>query len=442
VSMASVLSAITGLLCAMALLGSCAWFGYLLARRAWETAPASVRWAAAATVSTGELLVVLYALSILSHFDRWWGLCALLLLAVFAHIAFDGAGAIGALKADRDAALRVWSGTGIAERILLLGGGALVLARAVRSLVAPPLGQDALVYHLLRAGRWVQSGTITWENGPDVWRYLEAYPPASDLWAAWAFLATHDDLLVGIAGTVPLAMCGLAVYALARTMQAPSDRAVVAAALVMFCPALNVFVTSAYNDSLMLCMFLAGATFTARAVERDGYCDALVAGAAFGIGASVKITALAWLAVAMVSMAALLVSKRRKPSSIAASLAMMTLGSSIVGFALVRSWFHTGSPVYPFGIDLLGIHWPHDELWELVTSARLFAPTYYLPNWFLPRTLFLPGLWHGREEMGLGPAVLMVLPAALAALPAAWHRSSSRAALLVMGTSTLLLCAS
>src|SRR4030095_4741815 len=41
------------------------------------------------------------------------------------------------------------------------------------ALSAPPLGWDALTYHLFRAGRWVHDGHASVVTAPDAWGYYE-----------------------------------------------------------------------------------------------------------------------------------------------------------------------------------------------------------------------------------------------------------------------------
>jgi len=386
-----------------------------------------------------ELIVVLHLLSALSLFERLWGLALLFALACAAHLAFDGRGAYQAWRRDRDAAWTALSKVGRPEQVVLGMGIFIATLRLLRSLIAPPMGQDSIVYHLLRAGRWVQSGQIGWESAPDVWRFIEAYPPAGDALPAWAMLATHSDSFVGIASAVPWAICWIGAYALARTMGGTTRGAAVAAGLVALCPAVSVYLTSAYNDALVLAMFLAGATFGARASKSTARIDFFLCGLAFGIAASIKITALVWLAIALIFILGRAAFVRPRSASLAAALGLLTLGASVAGLGMARAFAHTGSPVYPFGLKLLWIDWPRDELFELVTSARLFGPTDYLPTWHLPKMLFYPGLWKGRDETGLGPTVLLLLPATIAGAKIAWRQATSRTALLVATISSLVL---
>jgi hypothetical protein len=436
--MVSALHTVSGVVYAVAFTGTAFWFGYVLARRFVSNSSISTRWAAALTISFAEFVVAMHGLSAVSSFQRHWAVALLALLGGGAHVAFDGNAARATLRADVSAGWSAVRRLGMAPRVLLAACALLVGARLYRGLVAPPMGQDSIVYHLLRAGRWVQSGTIGWEDAPDVWRFIEAYPPAGDAVSAWAMLATHDDRFVGVAGVVPWLICLIGAHALARSLGAGTDRAFMAAGLVGSCPALCVYVTSAYSDSVVLGMFLVSAVFAGRASQSGARVDALLCGLSLGIAASVKYSAFAWLAVALLVVVAGVAIRRRTALAPAFAALWILAGASIACFGMARSFTHTGSPIYPFGLQVFGIHWPSDALFKLITSAKLYAPT-DLPHWYLPRILFTPGFWKGRDETGLGPTAILLLPAAIVAAKAAWRQTVPRAAIVFLALSTAVM---
>jgi len=428
----------SGVAYATAFLGTALWFGYVLACRFVINSSISTRWAAALTISFAELLVAMHGLSAVSSFHRHWAVALLALLGCGAHVAFDGNAARATMRSDVSAGWSAVRRLGMVPRMLLAACALLVGARLYRGLVAPPMGQDSIVYHLLRAGRWVQTGTIGWEDAPDVWRFIEAYPPAGDALSAWAMLASHDDRFVGTAGIIPWLICCVGAHALSRTLGASSDRAILAAGLVGSTPALCVYLTSAYSDSVVLGMFLVSAVFAGRASQSGAGVDALLCGLSLGIAGSVKYSAFAWLAVALLVVVAGAAIRRRTARAPVLAALVILAGASIACFGVLRAYSHTGSPIYPFGLQLLGIRWPSDELFTLITSAKLYAPT-DLPHWYLPRILFTPGLWKGRDETGLGPTVVLLLPAAIVAAKAAWRQTVPRATFVFIALSFAVL---
>jgi hypothetical protein len=104
---------------------------------------------------------------------------------------------------------------------------------------------------------------------------------------------------------------------------------------------------------------------------------------------------------------------------------------------LVRLWLRTGNPVYPFDVSSPGLHFAGNDLYALIRSTALYGtvkPSY--PDLF--RILFVPGLWHGRDETGLGPALpLLLIPSVLGAVACVRAQRGARSVAFLAGLAVL-----
>jgi hypothetical protein len=392
-----------------------------LASRMLPHAPSSLRLTGAAVIWAGMLYVAFRVLTAISVFG------ALPALALFAAIAW-GAGAprgepLGAPPRSP------W-GWAIVPGVLVL------LAGALRGAAAPPLGWDALTYHLARAGRWVHDGHAAILAAPDAWGYYEWFPRTGDSYWSWALLGMRDGGLLAAAGVAIVAGGALAAYAIARTMGARREGALLAAAAVVMTPAVANALTVAYVDNLVLALTLAGAALGIDALtRREGWGFAL-SGLALGLACATKYSMLQPLAGAALVVA------------FAAGLRRAALFAGAAAVPLVLEcadrWILAGSPVWPFRLALAGREiFPGNEELVALLQGKLALPgqAVFDPAGFLG-WLLSPGRHEFAQSLGVGPVMPVLAAIALIAFARAAHDRARRApALFALAVAVLTVTA-
>lgn len=279
---------------------------------------------------------------------------------------------------------------------------AVAVVRLGRALAHPPLATDALTYHLLRAGHWTRAGGLAREPAPDMWGYADFYPPIGDgLWAL-AMLPVHGDALLGAAAFAIWLAVPLGAYACVRGLEARRDLAALTAGAMACLPAVLVFSTPGYVDTLLLALIVLACAHLTLA-EGRGVGPAILAASVAG---GVKHTGL--VALAIVGLLALVIAARRGRGRqvLIASIG----GAALLALAYGHAALDTGNPLYPFSFSALG--WNGNEENALLHSGQLAPPELTrssatrLIGW-----LFWPTLELGVQHLNFGPVapVLLIL---------------------------------
>jgi len=326
------------------------WTSYLTALRLLRPAPTSVRASAATILSYWVLTFLFYALSPLGAFRLPIVLPTLLGSCALAHCAW-------AVRVDARATLvndclrgreLVTNVARSGLRWLAWGAAILILVLTLRASVAPPLGWDALTYHLVKAGRWVQAGGWTAQTGADAWSHYDYFPINGEVLWAWTMLIAQGDRYLGLAGIGVWLSSLLGTYTASRALGATEPRAVQAAIVLGFTPAVFRFVTTSYVDNVLLAAEMLSLVFVRRAVMHGSASDAVLALSALGFAAGVKPTALPPLGLGL-TVVALAAVWRRSPAGKRVWQALACLTAAAVALPpYVRAWIDKGSPSYPF----------------------------------------------------------------------------------------------
>lgn len=388
-----------------------AWTSYVFALRLTGDAPTSVRWCAAAVIGYWLQVSLFYALAAVNAFRLPVALLLCGALTALSHWAV-GRTQHAASRLREDLAhlgtlLRgLWQGPGYWALAL---AGLMVAIRATRALAAPPLTWDALTYHLLKAGRWVQSGGFAPEVAPDAWGYYEYFSPVGDIPFAWAMLAFHGDSFLALSGLAVWLTCALGTYAAARSLGAGGEYASLAALALGLVPAVVQHLTSYYVDTMLLACFVLAVPLLARSGRSGRGGDALLAAAALGICAGTKLTGLPILLLGAVTLVYL---RRRVGAPWRADLLLGAGCLAAVSVALLpylRGWVEQGSPLYPLPVTLGGrLLLPGNEALDWLLSAQRAehdAPISY----FLGELL---GARHASRGLGPTAPAVVVLAAA------------------------------
>jgi len=392
---------------------SAVWIGYLGARRLLPDAATSTRWAGTAIVAYGVLYALLRVLLLAHAFVLIVAAGALAAAGVAAHLRWGGRDAL--TEATKDAIRCAALVRSVVRGPWMAIGAALALvvgARLLRGLVLPPMGWDALVYHLFKAGRWVQMGTHVFQQAPLPWGHYEYMPAGGSCYWAWALLASRDGAMLAPAAGLVWASIVLAGYAAARRFGASQGTALACGAVIGTTPAVVSAMTASYVDNTALAACTLALVFAGGA--RDGAArsepgETLLLGIALGLGAATKTTLLPVLVLAGVLVAIRLALSKTPPRVRLAALfcfAAPALVVLVVEYG--RAFWDHGNPVYPFALSFAGFQ---------IAPAAVGAPVGadlapYLSDysWTEPlRWIFLPLRWPRSDFAGLGPGGIAAL---------------------------------
>ena len=347
--------------------------------------------------------------------------------------------------------------------LLALGavGALVVAARTVRALVAPPLAWDALTYHLLKSGRFVQSGGFAAERAPDAWGYYAWFPPGSEVVFAWSMLPFHGDDLLAVANLGVWLGCVVAAFGAARSFGADVERAALAALTVGFAPTVMQHLMASYADVALLSSVLLALVFLRRSGTSGREGEAVLAAAALAVCALVKHHGLPVAALG----ALWLVVRWWRDRGVSPRGALACAAAFAVALPhYLGTWIATGSPVFPITVELGGIEilrghpqlvWLLDRNWAgqegsiLPFYQALFSPggAGFGPAALVVAALALVGVAGllrdraSRPSLAFALAVVAVGFASVHAVPAfhhAWYESSARYVLPAFGMAVVV----
>lgn len=307
--------------------------------------------------------------------------------------------------------------------------GAFLLAGWARASVAPPLGWDALTYHLVKAARWTQGAGLYLDDGPDAWGYYRWFAWLGDAPWSWSLLALRSDL--GLASINLLVVVALVITTrtLARELGADEVVAWFAAAALALVPAVQRFWFTDYVENLLLACWLCALLFALRAWRARRKEDAAFALAAFALAAGIKLPGLALALVGATPIAIATLRGAFGPRWRAAACAVAIALPGAIHYALV-AW-HTGSPLHPHRLALAGrVIAPGNAELADVLHGREPAPL----------GPFLDGLLGAHlSNAGFGPAGTLLMVGGLLALALELWRGSRRAWALLLVASALVV---
>ncbi len=442
---------IANLATALVLLAACGWPSYLIAARLLPEAPASTRLAGAMLLAYGIFHVSFVLLLAVGLFGLPAALPLLVLLAAAVHLALRGTNGGALLRHDaqrlrdlaRDFARSLFAGGwraalyGLPQAIILALLATVVVARVARGLVAPPLGWDALLYHLFRAGRWVQQGHNVVQAAPDTWGFCEYYPAAGDAFWSWPLLAAGDGEFLAPTGLLIWIGLVLAGYATARTLGATRKLSMLSAISIAFTPALANALTAGYIDTISLTFFLLALLFTARCFATPTIAEALLAGLALGLATAAKVTMGPVMAIGWGFILVAAFRKRSGWQRYGVPLAACAIGVLLFLNSYWRVWLEKGSPFYPLPLTLFGrVLFKGNTEWSLVHSAKL------VHNLSTPGLLYL--IWpftqlYATDYLGLGPLSPAILVLGVIGWLKTFARPEQRGAMLFVLMIALIL---
>jgi hypothetical protein len=339
---------------------------------------------------------------------------------------------------------------GVARALGLAGLGLIVTGQvlALVAALAPPTAKDTLLYHYALPKAWIAAGRAI-EVPYNIAGY---YPLGVEMHAVWAMLLGASlgvrvaEAAAGATLFLFAPLLATTVYGWARERGADRAWAAVAALVIAWIPTGYDVAASAYVD-------LALTGYTALAVRMFGRWWATgrsrhLLGVAAGVGGALSIKLSAAFLLLPLALLGLLHALSRgqgereatRPGTAltaAGVLGALALGVTFAAPWYARNWIRTGSPLFPFYLEMWPAHapgWdldrsrlyetlfslygdvrsPFDYLWSpirLAVAAQPDRPAYYDGVLGIAFVFALPllgwALWRRRLDIELRLAVLM-----------------------------------
>jgi len=225
----------------------------------------------------------------------------------------------------------------------------------IDALFHPRFFHDPMTYQLTFAAEWLQQGKITLVPTP-FGDPSQAYAPSNaSLYYLWLILPLHMDLFA-LLGQFPfLLLAFFSVVGLAKLLQIPRPWHLLPPLFMLASPMVREQAASAYSDLALAALFAAAIFFFFR-TRRTGELTSFILGAmALGLMLGTKYNSLPLLVLALPLAAAakfsMMKSAKRWPLVAGAAMVLMILGG---GYWYARNAWLTGSPVYPFRVEVFG----------------------------------------------------------------------------------------
>jgi Dolichyl-phosphate-mannose-protein mannosyltransferase len=266
-----------------------------------------------------------------------------------------------------------------------------VIWRLLIAYALPPLGFDALWYHLTTVAGWVQAGRIS-RSPLSLWSAV--YPENGELFFAWPSVFLRSDTIVDSVQLGFAIIAAVAVAGIGRSVGLSVRAASLAALLFFLTPVVLSESTVDYVDLIFTASFLLAFHFVLRFLRSPTFaadgnssggpdlCLALLAGISGGICLGTKSLGILYCGVLVilliVHLSAAMIRRRVSLGAVGASVSLFLVPMATLGsFWYIRTWTRYGNPVYPIRVDLLG--------WQLFPGLPLgdflSAPDYVGPWW-------------------------------------------------------------
>ncbi len=298
--------------------------------------------------------------------------------------------------------------------------GALYAVLGAGAIVRPPSGYDGLYYHLPLIMRWLADGALTMY--PDALEYC--YPSNCEVWQMM-FLSTGSEALLNLSLIPAGIVLALGIAGVSRQLGATSRGAALAAVVVLVCPMVAFQMFGTYVDMfgtafIVASLYYAADTFSATMTTGRVRANALFCGVAAGIAVGAKLSFAPWAATALAAGCVGVTRHGLRAGVLWSELARTTWrcaagGMACCGFWLIRSIWHSGSPLFPFQFNIAGIDIGAGRSWDDIQTA-IQRPYAGMTALAYPWIEWQDTGMRYAQHYGLGPAVATFGIAAIAYL--------------------------
>jgi hypothetical protein len=353
----------------------------------------------------------------------------------------------------RDAAADVESGDS-RQRDVLIAGVVLIAALAfawqvMLAVFFPPVGYDDLAYRLPGSAFVLQSGSLRTVDLPARLEFVNFYPQATEFLSIWCFALLGTDAMVGLWQSGIYVHFVLASVVLCRACGCGRNSTRFAVGLAALTPTVLGQILTTYNDLFIAALFASALAFAVLSGRDDNRWCLLGLSLSCGCLLAAKLSSPLLVGIAvLIYLAQAILSGRRAVQLARGLLLILMPAMALGGYWYVRNAVLFGNPVYPFQVDIAGLHLP-GRFSASVWSANLLNPELSkLPLFERLWKLWLEqkshyGLWfysYSSAFGGFGPAwFILGLPSIAAALVTAAFRRAWSVLTVLAVTVTLYL---
>ena len=283
-------------------------------------------------VAWGQLVLVLWALSLLGQVSRWPLLAAL--AVVCAALVADTRGRSDVLARLRDAARELGRALRDPVCAVLAAAAAAALAYALALGLATPQNDfDTLIDHLWRAALWHQNRAAGYPDCACA-PYINAYPPHGELGVLATMTLGGVDRYVTLVQAFAYVALPVGIVGVARGLGLSRRESLVGGLLVATLPVIALQASTAQNDLVVASFFVAAAALL---LDR-GWASPWLAAAATALAVGTKVTAVIGIPLLVaVALAAPLARARGR------RLLAVVGGAALGSYWYAVNWWQTGS---------------------------------------------------------------------------------------------------
>ena len=277
----------------------------------------------------------------------------------------------------------------------------------LRPLILPPMGWDALTYHAVKAGMWIQNGGVDSMFGTGPWGYYQNMLAGGEVFSAWAMLALHSDALAPAVEVGQWFALGFVLIVLARRLSIREPYASIGVCFFLAIPTVKLLVGSGYIELGLLLAFFTGFVLALEGMQHSRSEMVAPALGALGVAAATKLPI-----VPIAAVVALVVLVRASQRALWVGAIGILAFTVALGPWLVRATSRTGLPFSPLPVKVAGLTLGEaaPELQWYVERPEL-RPYELKTEWNVVRRLFAP---PGTPNEALG--FLVVIPLAFSML--------------------------
>ncbi len=421
-----------GALLALGVFAAAAALSYTLSDRLLPTATTRVRLCAAGIVFLWGQGLAFYALI----FTRQFAMGQVVALGIAAAVATTWVvrqddGFSERLQGDIES-VRSFIGFAFGSWALpvTLGAGSFLGAHLLRSLVIPPLAWDSLLYHLVRPALWIQESGIFEYNAGGKSTHWRLFPPLGNSLSGWNMVLVESDVLLPLVWFGVWSLLVLGAYTIGRQLGASRFNAYLASLTAALIPAISSHIFVSYSDHVVAVLVVFSLAMLIHMARASSQAAGVLAVAALAVGVAVKQTVVPFAGMGGLAFLYLAWSDDQIPL-VRICLQAGALSVLIIAPHYAYVWAETGSPVYPYGLEIgdwVIFEGRSEEHFQGTISDDRLKREFKTNLWqqFIPGYP-APGAESWRNHVNLGPALpLLLLSVGLVPLANALRERSLR----------------
>lgn len=236
------------------------------------------------------------------------------------------------------------------------------LVLAAIAALAPPIAKDTLLYHISLPKAFLAAGGITDVPG----NIAQYYPLGAEMNGLWAMLmgrivSLHTgEAAFGLVQFAYLALLIALICGAARRYGISNGGARLAAAVIACVPTVYASASSGYNDMALALYQLLAVDAAARWWKKPDRRAALEIGLALGFALGVKLLAIFLIAplIVLFLLRARKAEQQSPSAGVTANKVLISAGAALLAATVLAgpwyagTWARTGSPVYPFYMNI------------------------------------------------------------------------------------------